>query len=402
MGHDKGLFPARPRGGAYLRRSWTALRHGVWRIEELIERFRQQVKQEGSWQANRYEGYHPLAVDISAIWRPRLQGWPGKLYRQLVGKSCVGIGFGLIAQVGTVAGHRLPLLKGIVRGLATESEDALKKRTLQQAGRLLAADEVIVHDGGVTIRQAQQVGLPRFVLRLGSNCTARRTTLPAYKGRGAYPQKGEIVRPLARVFKGKRLEATPADIEMTFTFDARPVTAYGWLNVMRADLKVADAHARFTIWVLDDPLFDGVLVLGTNLPTTVSPETIYRLYIDRWPVEQIPLVAKQLLGCQRQFVFVPICCWRLAELAFFVGNLLSWLAATSPAFPSGFWDRYPKKRPVASDDSWHVLFFQKIACFLSEFEKSGPSPPIYPRVLRPIVALKTVNWLFAAIFGPYC
>lgn len=374
-----------------IRRSWTALRHGVWRVEELIDRFRQLVKQEGSWQANAYEGYRPLAVDITAIWRPRLQGWPGKLYRQLVGKSCVGIGFGLIAQVGSVADHRLPLLKGIVRGVATENEDALKKRTLRQASRLLAANEVIVHDGGLTLSQAHQAGLPRFVLRLGTNCTARRNYLPPYKGRGAYPQKGEIVRPLARVFKEKKLEATPADTETTFNFEGRQVTARGWLNVMRADLKVADDHELFTIWVIDDPLFDGVLVLGTNLPTTVSPETIYRLYIDRWPVEQIPLVAKQLLGCYRQFVFVPQCCWRLAELAFFVGNLLSWLAATSPAFPTGYWDRYPKKRPVAFDGSWHALFLQKNAFYPSEFEKSGRSPTIYPRVLRHIVGPSAVS-----------
>ena len=385
-----------------IRRSWTALRHGVWRIEELIEQFRQQVKQEGSWQANVYEGYRPLAVDISAIWRPRLQGWPGKLYRQLLGKSCVGIGFGLIAQVGSVADQRLPLLKGIVRGLASENEDTLKKRTLQQACRLMQPDEVIIHDGGLTLSQAHQAGLPQFVLRLGSNCTARRNYLPAYKGRGAYPQKGEIVRPLARVFKGKPLAATPADVETTFLFAGRQVIAHGWLNLMRADLKVADAPELFTIWVIDDPLFDGVLVLGTNLPPTVSPATIYRLYLDRWPIEQIPLVAKQLLGCQRQFVFVPICCWRLAELAFFVGNLLSWLAATSPAFPSGFWDRYPKKRPVAFDDSWHTLFLQKNACFLSEFEKSGPSLPIYPRELQLIAVPKPLNSPFAVIFGPYC
>jgi len=387
---------------AEIQRSWTALRHGVWRIEELLACFHEEVKQEGSWQANRYEGYRPLAVDITAIWRPRLKGWSGKVYRQLVGKSCVGIGFGLIAQVGSVAEHRLPLLKGIVRGLETESEDTLKKRTLQQACRLMQADDVIVHDGGLTLRQVHQAKLPRFVLRLGTNCTARRGYLPPYKGRGVYPQKGELVRPLARVFKGKQLEATPADAETTFLFAGRQVSARAWRNVMRADLKVTDDHEQFTIWVIDDPLFDGVLVLGTNLPITVSPETIYRLYIDRWPVEQVPLVAKQLLGCQRQFVFVPQCCWRLAELAFFVGNLLTWLAATSPPFPTGYWDRSPKKRPVALGGSWHALILQKNACFLTEFEKSGQSLPICPRELRRIADPKLANFPFATVFDPYC
>jgi hypothetical protein len=33
---------------------------------------------DGRWQANRYEGYRALAIDITAFWRPRLQGWKGK------------------------------------------------------------------------------------------------------------------------------------------------------------------------------------------------------------------------------------------------------------------------------------------------------------------------------------
>lgn len=385
-----------------VQRSWEALRHGVWRIEELIERFRSLVKQEGRWQANQYQGYRPLAVDITAIWRPRLQKWKGKLYRQLVGKSCIGIGFGLIAQVGTVDGHRLPLLKAIVRGLAAESEDELKKRTLKQACRLMRPDEVIVHDGGVTIAQAQWAGVPRFLLRLGTNCTGRRNQLPAYKGRGAYPKKGKLVRPLARVFNGKQIQATPPDFTATFKFEGRLIKVQGWLNLMRADLKVADKHELFSIWVFDDPLFEGVLVLGTNLPTTVAPKTLYQLYVDRWPVEQIPLVAKSLLGCHRQFVFAPTSCWRLGELAFFVGNLLTWLAATGPAYPSGYWDRHPKKRPAVSGDSWLGPFFQLTPFWRGEFEKSAPLPPIYRRELMLIVGQKTANRPFALVFGPYC
>lgn len=385
-----------------IRRSWEALRHGVWRITELIEQFRNLVSQEGSWQATEYQGYRPLAVDISAIWRPRLQNWAGKLYHQLVGKACVGIGFGLIAQVGTIEGHRLPLLRAVVRGLPTDSEDKLKKRTLKEAVRLMSANEVLIHDGGVTMAQVHSVNVPRFLIRLGTNCTARRDYLPTYKGRGPYPQKGELVRPLARVFKGKRLAATPPDSTVTFKFGGRQVTAHGWLNLMRADLKVTDKHQLFSIWVIDDPLYEGVLVLGTNLPSSVTPQSLYRLYLDRWPVEQIPLVAKSLLGCHRQFVYAPASCWRLGELAFFVGNLLTWLAATGSAFPSGYWDRHPKKRPVDSEGSWQELIFQKNPFWRGEFEKNVLSLPIYQRELRPIVVRKTVSRNFPLVFGPYC
>lgn len=385
-----------------IRRSWQALRYGVWCIEELLGSFRELVAQEGSWQTNTYEGYQPLAVDISAIWRPRMQKWSSKLYQQLVGKACVGIGFGLIAQVGTIQGHRLPLLKAIVRSRADEQEEGLKKRLLQQAGRLLAEGEVLIHDGGVSLAQVQAADIQRYVIRLSTNCTGRRNKLPGYRGRGPRPQKGALVRPLARVFKGKTLAATPPDVVITFEWAGRQVRASGWLKLMRADLRVADPHELFHIWVIDDPLYEGVLVLGTNLPPTVSPQTLYHLYHDRWPVEQIPLVAKPLLGCQRQFVFAPLSCWRLGELAFFTANLLTWLAATSPAFPSGYWDRHPKKRPVASVATWHALFFQKSSFLRAEFEKSARLPPICPRELRLTDAPKTVRSPFPYGFSPSC
>ena len=64
---------------------------------------------------------------------------------------------------------------------------------------------------------------------------------------------------------------------------------------------------------------------------------------DRWPVEQVPLVAKQMLGLHRQFVFAPESCQRLPELAMLVGNVLSYLALVLPPLPTGFWDRCPQK-----------------------------------------------------------
>lgn len=91
-----------------------------------------------------------------------------------------------------------------------------------------------------------------------------------------------------------------------------------------------------------DPWYDTPLVLATNLPN-VAAATVYHLYHDRWPVEQIPLVSKVLLGLHRQFVFVPEVCYRLGELGFLLGNVLTYLAAVLPPFPTGFWDRTPKR-----------------------------------------------------------
>ncbi len=72
---------------------------------------------------------------------------------------------------------------------------------------------------------------------------------------------------------------------------------------------------------------------------------MWQLYRDRWPVEQPPLAAKQMLGAARQFVFHPRSCQRLPELALFAGSILSYVAATMPVIPTGFWDRRPRRTP---------------------------------------------------------
>ena len=308
------------------------------------------------------------------------KGWPGKLFRQLASKAMTGIGFGLIADVGQVGEQRLPLIRAIIRGHdAAESEMSLKERTVAKAAGLLKDSEVLLHDGGISIAQLQAAGAARFVVRLGTNCTARRPYLPVYKGRGRPPTRGILVRPLARKWQNRILPATRPDVTTTFEFEERTITAYGWQELTRADLKVAGDHELYSIWVFVDPLFKTPLVLGTNL--SAAPETIFSLYLDRWPVEQIPLVAKQLLGCQRQFVFTPTSCWRLGELAFLVGNILTWLAVLLPPQPTGFWDRHPKKHLDGYVGSWRRPFFQKIPFLTGNFEKSGRRQTIYQKEL---------------------
>ena len=83
------------------------------------------------------------------------------------------------------------------------------------------------------------------------------------------------------------------------------------------------------------------LVLGTEL--CLQPLSLFNLYLDRWPVEQVPLVAKQMLGLHRQFVFAPESCQRLPELIMLVGNILSYLALVLPPMATGFWDHRPQK-----------------------------------------------------------
>ncbi len=80
-------------------------------------------------------------------------------------------------------------------------------------------------------------------------------------------------------------------------------------------------------------------------PLSVTAPVLWTLYRDRRPVEQLPLAAKQMLGAARAFVHAPETCQRLPARALLAGAILSYGAATSPALPTGFWDRCPQPTP---------------------------------------------------------
>lgn len=92
-----------------------------------------------------------------------------------------------------------------------------------------------------------------------------------------------------------------------------------------------------------DPVYKEPWVLVTNL--ILSGGDTRAFYPARWPIEQVPLTAKQLIGAHRQFVSAEAPRQRLPELSLLAATLLIYLAATYPAQPAGFWDRAP--RPTA-------------------------------------------------------
>ncbi|MCC6168852.1 MAG: hypothetical protein IT329_16640, partial [Caldilineaceae bacterium] len=112
---------------------------------------------------------------------------------------------------------------------------------------------------------------------------------------------------------------------------------------VRVDTAVTAEAATFVVYLYQDPYYFHPLLLATNL--RCQPQTAYLLYRDRWPVEQAPLAAKQMVGLHRQFVFAPDACFRLPELALLAGAILTYLAAVLPPVPSGFWDRTPQATP---------------------------------------------------------
>lgn len=364
------------------RRSWRAMRYGIWRIDDLLLSWRKHVHDQGKWTPHRYDGYRPLAVDITAFWRPRLGGKVGQFFHCLANRLLAGVGFALVAEVGQVDGQRLPLLRKIIRAQPREQNpDSLKAVVLSWVGRNLAADEVLIHDAGAHISDMQAAGIPRYVIRMAKNCTLRRNFLPPYRG-GRPREYGQYVRPLPRQRQGKHIPATKPDGETTFCFQGRTVRVHYWHDLVLSTHKVADKQETCTIFVFFDPLYQEPWLLATNVD--LSPETAFRLYLDRWPVEQIPLVTKQLLGLRRQFVFAPESCQRLPELALLAANILTHLAAMLPPMPTGFWDQHPKKQPAGCAGSWPGQLFPKKPLLPSNFGKSGRLPTICRRVWRRI------------------
>ena len=137
------VFPALQTVGlsaVQIRRSSQAVRDGAWSSDELVTRWREWVVAHGGWQPHSYDGYQPLAVDITAFWRPRLQGWLGKFFYHVANRAVTGIGFALVVQVGHYGEQRLPLLKQLIcADQDTVSESQFKATVLKTAGQSLGA-----------------------------------------------------------------------------------------------------------------------------------------------------------------------------------------------------------------------------------------------------------------------
>jgi len=337
------IFPALMLAGvgvAATWRAWGALATGRWQITPLLDAFARVVQREGRWRPRQHGGRQALAVDTTAFYRPRLRDCPTKHYASQAGKALPAIPFGLIARVGAVAERRLAHGVGIVRADPHDpSEQALQRRTLAQAVALSTPTDVIVTDRGFKLAQLHAAGVQQYVARGPQNFTARRAQPAAYRGRGARPKRGDVVRPLPRHYKNRTIPATPPDEVSTWSDGVHTGKAEIWRDLVLPD--AARGAPTFDVVVVYDERFDEPLVLIS--PLRLSPSDLRALYLDRWPVEHPPLVAKQLLGAHRQFVFGQESRQRLPELALFAATLLAYVAATCEAVATGFWDRAPQR-----------------------------------------------------------
>ncbi len=330
-----------------VRRAWAALGQGGWTTAGLLARWEGLVRDEGHWQPVAHGGYRPVAVDVSGFWRPRLQGCPTAHYRAEAGRALPAIPLGLVARVGRAGGQRLALLRTIVRADAADPRPGTQERLLVRAAVARCADdEALVLDAGFGVALLQEERATRYVVRLAKNSTFRRARPPAYGGRGRPAQRGDLVRPLPRTYKGRAIPATPPDRVETWEEDGVTLRAEVWTALVlptAAQAKAEGEGPTFTVVAVYDPRYREPLLLASPLPVTAR--VLRDLYRDRWPVEQVPLAAKQMLGAARAFVHAPETCQRLPELALLAGAILSYVAATAPALPTGFWDRRPQPTP---------------------------------------------------------
>jgi hypothetical protein len=252
---------------------------------------------------------------------------------------------------------------------------------------------VLVADGGFHVKEMLDAKVPRFLVRGAQNLTARRYFLPAPKQRGRPSEYGEIVRPLPRTYDNKEIPATPPDWEEVWVENGILLRAQFFFDLVPSDCK--PGGPTFGIVVILDPRYEKPLLVVTNLvgrplaperaapasssaaveaatvcrlagaktageepgpsprvmwrrpgqPSAVrgaSGQGCYRLYKDRWPVEQVPQAGKQMLGAVRQFVSGEESRQRLPELALFAGAVLMYEAAGQPVIATGFWDRRPQ------------------------------------------------------------
>jgi len=101
------LFPALKAIGledSAVRRAWTAVGKGVWRIDILIDLWRKHVESLPDWEQHEYEGYKPVAADVTAFWRPSLKNCPSKHYHPAAGRALPAVIFGVVGKVGEING----------------------------------------------------------------------------------------------------------------------------------------------------------------------------------------------------------------------------------------------------------------------------------------------------------
>jgi hypothetical protein len=341
------LFPALQAIGLSedgIRRAWAAFRQGAWQTAIILRLWQAQIEGLPGWQVHRHEGYRAITVDVTAFWRPALRNCPSKHYHPAAKRALPAVIFGIVGMVGQIGHQRLACPLAFERVHPKDpSEGRLWQILLRWVRRHLAAQDVAIMDAGVKLTDVHAAGLENYLLRLATNFTACRNQPVPYRGKGRRPVYGEKIRPLERSYNGKTIAASSPDRIETWTENGVAMRAEVWENLILPGVIPDPQVKTFRVYAIYDPAYAAPWLLAT--PLTLKAATVKAMYQDRWPVEQIPLAAKQMVGAHRQFVHADESIQRLPELALLAGSILSYLAATAPLVPTGFWDRQPKRTP---------------------------------------------------------
>jgi hypothetical protein len=341
------IFPALQATGLSaraIRRAWAAFRRGAWQTAVILRLWQAQIEGLPGWQVHQHEGYRAITVDVTAFWRPALKNCPSKHYHPAAKRALPAVIFGVIGEVGQIGGQRLACPLAFERVQPKDpSESRLWQVLLRWAHQHLAPDDVAVMDAGVKLADVHAAWLEHYLLRLATNFTARRSQPVPYCGKGRQPVYGEKIRPLPRSYQGKTIAASSPDRVETWVEDGVSMRAEVWKDLILPGVIPGPQVRTFQVYAIYDPAYPTPWLLAT--PLRLKAATVKAMYQDRWPVEQIPLSAKQMVGAHRQFVHADESIQRLPELALLAGSILSYLAATLPLAPTGFWDRQPRRTP---------------------------------------------------------
>jgi hypothetical protein len=191
-------------------------------------------------------------------------------------------------------------------------------------------------------------------------------------GKAAPPS---AVRPLDRASKGRWIPATPPDRSESWEEHGLILRADMWDKLVLKNAK--PGAPTFAVIAFHDPNFINPLLVATSL--TIAARDVRLLYLDRWPVEQLPLAAKQMIGAHRAFVFAEKVCQRLPKLALLTGAILSYVAAVLPAMPTGSGIASRSPPPAGCAASWPAADFLQISRCHLKFVKKRLSPTICRR-----------------------
>jgi len=326
------------------RRAWAAFRGGVWQTAVFLRLWQTHIEGLPGWQVHRHEGYRVVTADVTAFWRPALKNCPSKHYHPKANRALPAVIFGIVGAVGEIGGQRVACPRAFERVHPKDpSESRLWAEVLRHVSRCLAPDEILAVDAGVKIGDLQEAGIDPYVIRLASNFTARRNYPAPYAQRGRKPVYGQRIRPLERTYLGKTIAKSEPDRLESWVEDGHEIRAEIWEDLVLPEVVPTEQAKTFQVYAISDPAYTTPWLLAT--PLKLQAATLKAIYQDRWPVEQIPLAAKQMVGAHRQFVHAQESIQRLPELALLAGSILSYLAATAPMAPTGFWDRQPKRTP---------------------------------------------------------